>query len=248
MAEKAKHTMRDAILYRGRDAQAEWSDGKNIQIFHARLSIIDLKTGGQPMQDAPGRFVIVFNGEIYNYRELRQAYLKAGAVFRTESDTEVILEGFRLKGARVCEDLNGMFAFAIWDTRDKQLFLARDRLGKKPLFWANLGGMFCFASTLDAFREMPGWQSVLSPSAILYYGITGTQAKGRTIYDLANALPPRPMRSCRSTAISSQERKSIGDPDTARNPAASFLSLWMNTKLCCRMPSKFVCAVTCRLR
>jgi asparagine synthase (glutamine-hydrolysing) len=188
--ETAKQRLRDAILYRGRDAKAEWGDGRHVQLFHTRLSIIDLKTGGQPMQDASGRFVIVFNGEIYNYRELRQVYRKAGANFRTESDTEVILEGFRLKGARVCEDLNGMFAFAIWDTHKKQLFLARDRLGKKPLFWTKLGSIFCFASTLDAFLEMPGWQSVLSPSATLFYGITGTQAKGSTIYKQANALPP----------------------------------------------------------
>lgn len=188
--ENAKRTMRDAILYRGRDAQAEWSDGRNVQFFHSRLSIIDLRTGGQPMQDASGRFVIIFNGEIYNYRELRETYRKAGASFRTESDTEVVLEGFRLKGARVCEDLNGMFAFAIWDIRNKVLFLARDRLGKKPLFWSKLGNVFCFASSLDAFLEMPSWQSVLSPSAILFYSITGTQPKGRTIFEQANALPP----------------------------------------------------------
>jgi asparagine synthase (glutamine-hydrolysing) len=188
--EKAKQTLRDAILYRGRDARAEWSDDRHIHLFHTRLSIIDLKTGGQPMEDASGRFVIVFNGEIYNYRELRQSYRKAGANFRTESDTEVILEGFRLKGARVCEDLNGMFAFAIWDTQKKQLFLARDRLGKKPLFWTKLGGVFCFASTLDAFFGMPGWRSILNPSATLFYGVTGTLGKGGTIYTQANALPP----------------------------------------------------------
>ena len=188
--EKAKQTLRDAIRYRGRDAQAEWGDDKHAHLFHTRLSIIDLKTGGQPMQDASGRFVIVFNGEVYNYRELRDAYRKAGANFRTESDTEVILEGYRLKGARVCEDLNGMFAFAIWDSLEKQLFLARDRLGKKPLFWTSLGGVFCFASTLDAFRDLPGWQSILSPSAILFCGLTGTFAKGGTIYKQAHALPP----------------------------------------------------------
>jgi asparagine synthase (glutamine-hydrolysing) len=190
MPETAKQTLRGAIRYRGRDAKGEWGDGKHVQLFHTRLSIIDLKTGGQPMQDVSGRFVIVFNGEIYNYRELRQAYSKAGATFRTESDTEVILEGYRLKGPRVCEDLNGMFAFAIWDCAERRLFLARDRLGKKPLFWAKLGSIFCFASTLDAFRDLPGWHSTLSPSAILFYGLTGTFAKGGTIYQQARALPP----------------------------------------------------------
>lgn len=188
--ETAKQTLRDAIRYRGRDAKGEWSDDKHVQLFHTRLSIIDLKTGAQPMHDISGRFTIVFNGEIYNYRELRQTYRQAGAKFRTESDTEILLEGYRLKGPRVCEDLNGMFAFAIWDTVEKQLFLARDRLGKKPLFWTKLGGVFCFASTLDAFRDLPGWRSTLSPSAILFCGLTGTFAKGGTIYQQAHALPP----------------------------------------------------------
>jgi asparagine synthase (glutamine-hydrolysing) len=188
--EKAKQTLRDAILYRGRDTKAEWTDGERVHLFHARLSIIDLKTGAQPMHDASDRFVIVFNGEIYNYRELREVYRKAGANFRTESDTEVILEGYRLKGARVCEDLNGMFAFAIWDTLERRLFLARDRLGKKPLFYTSLGGLFCFASTLDAFRDMPGWRSIMSQSAILSTGIIGAFANSRTIYKQAYALPP----------------------------------------------------------
>jgi asparagine synthase (glutamine-hydrolysing) len=190
VSDAANRTLRDAILYRGRDAQAEWGDERHVRLFHARLSIIDLNTGGQPMWDASGRFVIVFNGEIYNYRELREDYRKIGAKFQTASDTEVILEGFRLKGARVCDDLNGMFAFAIWDTRDKQLFLARDRLGKKPLFWTRLGGVLCFASTLEAFAGMPGWHFTLSPSANLFYNVSGLLPKGRSVYELAFALPP----------------------------------------------------------
>ena len=187
---KAKQTLRDAILYRGRDAKAEWSDDKHVHLYHARLSIIDLKTGGQPMQDASGRFVIVFNGEIYNYLELRDAYRKAGAAFRTESDTEVILEGYRLKGARVCEELNGMFAFAIWDTHEKQLFLARDRLGKKPLFWCRIGDAFCFASSLDAFRGIPGWTERLNQDALAFFCASGFFRGDETIYSGARALPP----------------------------------------------------------
>lgn len=187
--ETARQALRNAILYRGRDAQAEWSDGENVHFFHARLSIIDLKTGDQPMRDASGRYVIAYNGEIYNYRELRESYRKAGARFTTESDTEVILEGYRLKGERVCEDLNGMFALAIWDTLERRLFLARDRLGKKPLYWAVLNGVFCFASTLDAFQGMPGWKPTLSSGSVLFYSLTGTFANGTTIYTQGQSLP-----------------------------------------------------------
>src|SRR5581483_44812 len=127
----ADEAMRAAIRYRGRDAEAEWSDQRHVRLFHARLSIIALADGGQPMHDRTGRYTIVANGEIYNYRELREEYARQGAQFRTGSDTEVILEGYRLKGPAVCRDLNGMFAFALWDSRSRLLFLARDRLGKK---------------------------------------------------------------------------------------------------------------------
>ena len=187
---KARQAMHNAILYRGKDAKTEWSDDRRVHLFHTRLSIIDLKTGDQPMWDASGRYVIVYNGEIYNYRELRYAYGNAGVNFRTESDTEVILEGFRLKGARVCEDLNGMFVFAIWDTVEKSLFLARDRLGKKPLYWTKIGRIFYFTSTLDAFNELQGWRSELSPANTLFYSLIGAIPRGKTIYQQARALPP----------------------------------------------------------
>ena len=97
--------MRAAIRYRGRDGEGEWSRPGAVHLFHSRLSIIDLEGGAQPMIDGSGRYVIVFNGEIYNYLELRKAYLEAGAQFRTHSDTEVILEGYKLKGAAVCRDV-----------------------------------------------------------------------------------------------------------------------------------------------
>src|SRR5262245_41951499 len=102
------------IAHRGPDASGEWRDG-DIFLGHRRLSIIDLTTGDQPMKSHDGRYVIVFNGEIYNFPELRDQLLCAGAVFQTRSDTEVILEGYRRWGANVVNYLNGMFAFVIWD-------------------------------------------------------------------------------------------------------------------------------------
>ncbi len=182
--------MRDAIRYRGLDAEGEWI-GDTVALCHARLKVIDLSNrADQPMADLGGRYRIVFNGEIYNYETLRAEYARLGARFASNSDTEVIVEGYRLKGPKVCEDLNGMFAFAIYDTLAQSLFLARDRLGKKPLYWARLDKCFAFASTIDAFRDLPGWQPDLSQSALLFYGITGAYPRGRTIYARAEALPP----------------------------------------------------------
>lgn len=177
------------IRFRGRESEGRWI-GDGIALAHSRLSIIDPETGGQPMDDAEGRHTIVFNGEIYNYLELKAEYERAGFVFRTSSDTEVILAGYRLKGERVCGDLNGMFALAILDRRDGALFLARDRLGKKPLFWCQLEGIFYFASTLDAFRGLPGWRDELDQSALARFCATGFWHRGETIYARAHSLPP----------------------------------------------------------
>ncbi len=186
---EAKAVLRNAIKYRGRSNQGEWQDG-DVHLFHSRLPIIDLETGSQPMQSTCGRYVVVFNGEIYNYRELRNEYERAGARFHTDSDTEVILEGFRLKGDKVCEDLNGMFAFALWDRIGRRLFMARDRLGKKPLFWTQLVGVFYFSSTLDAFSALPGWSGAFNSGAIYYYGLVGGFPEDASVFSQARALPP----------------------------------------------------------
>src|SRR5512132_3813314 len=121
----ARRTL-DAIAHRGPDAAGEWRGGQ-VFLGHRRLSIIDLATGDQPMQSADGRYVIVFNGEIYNFAELRTKLEDDGAGFRTHSDTEVILEGYHRWGAGVVERLNGMFAFLIWDRQTGSAFAARDR-------------------------------------------------------------------------------------------------------------------------
>lgn len=140
----------DSIAHRGPDAEGEWqNDG--IYLGHRRLSIIDLATGDQPMESWDGRYVIVFNGEIYNFRELREYLSTQGAKFRTRSDTEVILEGYREWGSKVVDHLNGMFAFVIWDRHKRAAIAARDRLGIKPLCWASVPGGIILASTLEPF-------------------------------------------------------------------------------------------------
>ena len=146
----------DTIAHRGPDASGEWCDNHAF-LGHRRLSIIDLSTGAQPMHSADGRYVVVFNGEIYNFLELRDALIREGGVFRTQSDTEVILEGYRCWGASVVERLNGMFAFVIWDRVRATVFAARDRLGIKPLNWAMHEGALFVTSTLEPFCALNGF-------------------------------------------------------------------------------------------
>ena len=162
---------------------------KFVNLFHSRLNIIDLNTGDQPMADHTGRYVIIYNGEIYNYIELKREYKKQGALFRTQSDTEVILEGFKLKGENVCNDLNGMFAFAIWDCYKQRLFIARDRLGKKPLYWMTLDRAFYFSSVLDSFSTVPNWNKQLSRLGIALYHVMGSFWDRYTVYEKVYSLP-----------------------------------------------------------
>jgi len=153
-----------SLRHRGPDACGEWSD-EHVFLGHQRLSIIDLHTGGQPMHSSDERYVIVFNGEIYNYRELRCELQRSGAQFHTQSDTEVILEGYRRWGPTVAERLNGMFAFVIWDRSERIAFGARDRLGIKPLCWAVDGDVVIVSSTQEPFSQITGFDQ-LDPVAI----------------------------------------------------------------------------------
>jgi asparagine synthase (glutamine-hydrolysing) len=141
------------IAHRGPDASGEWREGE-VFLGHCRLSIIDLANGAQPMQSVDGRYVIVFNGEIYNFMELRELLMREGATFRTCSDTEVILQGYQRWGSSVVERLHGMFAFVIWDRVRRAAFGARDRLGIKPLCWTMSGGAFLASSTLEPLTAL----------------------------------------------------------------------------------------------
>jgi asparagine synthase (glutamine-hydrolysing) len=150
--------MSRAIAHRGPDGDGLWEDPGRICLAHRRLAIIDLSTGGQPMHAAElGGATIIFNGEIYNYLELRHELQQLGVRFRTQSDTEVLLELYARQGESCVRRLRGMFAFAIWDPARQQLVLARDRIGKKPLYYALHDGCLYFASTFGAVRDiLPG--------------------------------------------------------------------------------------------
>ena len=138
---------RDLMAARGPDGRGAWiSDDRSIGLGHRRLAIIDLsEAGAQPMHSADGRFFVTFNGEIYNYRELRSGLEAKGRVFRTSSDTEVLLYLYAERGEAMVHELRGMFAFAIWDGEKRRLFLARDPYGIKPLYYADDGRTFRFA-------------------------------------------------------------------------------------------------------
>ena len=142
------------LSHRGPDGEGLLLEG-HCALGHRRLSIIDLAAGSQPMEDADGRAVVTFNGELYNYRELEARYAARGFRFRTHSDTEVLLAAWLLDGPAGLDALEGMFAFALWDKASRTLFAARDRFGKKPLYYTVQGGVFAFASELSAFEKLP---------------------------------------------------------------------------------------------
>ena len=161
--------MADAIAHRGPDGEGVWT-APGVGLGHRRLSIIDLAGGDQPMAGADGREVVVFNGEIYNFREVRAELEAAGAVFRTGSDTEVILHGWRRWGPECLARFDGMFAFALYDAAAQSLFLARDRMGVKPLHWAELpDGALIFGSELKALLAHPLLRRAPSPEAVEDY-------------------------------------------------------------------------------
>src|SRR5438874_13102328 len=128
--------MRDVIRHRGPDDAGLFVDG-NVGLGHRRLSIVDVASGHQPMTNEDGTLHITYNGEIYNHADFREELERRGHVYRTHCDTETILHLYEERGAACVEDLRGMFAFAIWDARRRELFIARDRLGVKPLYYVH---------------------------------------------------------------------------------------------------------------
>jgi asparagine synthase (glutamine-hydrolysing) len=183
--------MLQRLVHRGPDGDGLWRD-EHACLGHRRLSILDLSaSAGQPMIDDSGRFVITFNGEIYNFRALRQELLACGEHFETTGDTEVLLKLFRRKGPSCLEQLNGMFAFAVWDRRAKTLFAARDRMGEKPFYYVNLPrGGIAFASEIEALQVHPDTSLELDPCSLGRYLSTGYTLDERTILAAVRRLPP----------------------------------------------------------
>mgnify|MGYP001169517130 CR=1 FL=1 len=167
--EKTASTMANTLVHRGPDDSGTWVDREvGIAFGHRRLSIIDVsKAGHQPMVSADGRFVITFNGEVYNFQKLRKKLEKLGHRFRGHSDTEVMLASFiewEVEGS--LKRFNGMFAFALWDRRDRLLYLARDRIGEKPLYYGVQNGTFFFASELKAIWAHTEFRPIIDRDAL----------------------------------------------------------------------------------
>lgn len=161
--------MTDAMAHRGPDGEGQFVEA-NLGIGHRRLAIIDLtEAAAQPMATPGGRFVISYNGEVYNFRELRRDLEAVGRVFASKSDTEVVLAAFAEWGVGALNRFNGMFAFAIWDNKSRELLLARDRYGIKPLHYTRIGNTFLFASEIKAFLAHPAFRAQLDPEALVEY-------------------------------------------------------------------------------
>jgi asparagine synthase (glutamine-hydrolysing) len=190
VADSSLAAMVASLCHRGPDDAGIFLED-NVGLGHTRLSIIDLSPAGhQPMFDASEQTVITFNGEIYNYRELRNELLREGVRLRSHSDTEVILYLYRKYGVDCPKYLRGMFAFAIWDRRTKSLFAARDRIGIKPFYYYWDSHQLVFASEIKAILQAPGLDLDLSPAAIVTFFTYGHSFAPQTIFQKVQKLPP----------------------------------------------------------
>ncbi|HEX6209906.1 MAG TPA: asparagine synthetase B, partial [Methylomirabilota bacterium] len=187
--EATLRAMGEAVRHRGPDESGLLTDGA-FGFGMQRLSIIDLKTGHQPLGNEDGSVQVVFNGEIYNYRELAQDLLQRGHVLATTSDTEVIVHLWEDEGPDCVRHLNGMFALAVWDRRHRTLFLARDRLGIKPLYYAETRDGLVFGSELKALLRVPEVGRAVSPEAMLAYLRWGYVPDPLAILQTVRKLPP----------------------------------------------------------
>jgi len=188
------------LEHRGPDDEGYWIDGA-VGLGHRRLSIIDLETGHQPLSNEDGSLWIVYNGEVYNYLELRPSLAARGHRFRTASDTEVIVHLYEEKGPGCLEELRGMFAFALWNAKDRTLFLARDRIGIKPLFYALLPHTILFASEIKSLLAHPDLAAEIDYPSLLDYLSFRYVPAPRTLFKNIYKLKPGHSLSVRNGTV-----------------------------------------------
>ena len=189
-ADEVLGRMLDRIKHRGPDAEGKYID-EGIALGHRRLSIIDVSSSGdQPIFNEDGSLVIIFNGEIYNYREIREKLIEAGHKFSTNTDTEVLIHGYEEYGEKLLKMLRGMFSFVIWDKNNKELFGARDFFGIKPMYYANMNGTFMFGSEIKSFIEHPSFVKELNTNALENYLTFQYSPTSETFFKNVYKLPP----------------------------------------------------------
>lgn len=182
--------MLDKIKHRGPDAEGRYTD-ENIALGHRRLSIIDVSdAGNQPLYSEDGSLVLVFNGEIYNYKSIREELIKKGCHFSTQTDSEVLIYGYREYGEKLLDKLRGMFAFVIWDKKKKTIFGARDFFGIKPLYYAQMGSTFMFGSEIKSFLCHPDFKKELNTTALENYLSFQYSPCAETFFKGVCKLPP----------------------------------------------------------
>ncbi len=211
--------MTDAIQYRGPDGEGHFIDNQ-VALGHRRLSIIDLHTGAQPMHsesstDSTEQLSITFNGEIYNFKELRNKLEDKGYSFRTNSDTEVILHAWHAYGQDCVQHFEGMFAFALWDKKQKVLFCARDRFGKKPFYYTIQQGRFVFASELTALRQFPHLDLHVPVQNLMRYLAYEYVPTPQSMYAQVHKLPPSHSLLIREGQVHMQRYWDIPWPDSS---------------------------------
>ena len=181
--------MSKKIEHRGPDGEGFYIDD-NCALAHRRLAIIDLNTGAQPIYNEDKSKVIIYNGEVYNFKELKEALLKKKHVFKTKTDTEVILHGYEQWGEKLPNHLRGMFSFAIWDKNKNELFMARDGFGIKPLYYAKFNDTFMFASEPKAFLANPDFEKKLNTDILSAYLCFNSVPTSETFFKGVYRLDP----------------------------------------------------------
>jgi asparagine synthase (glutamine-hydrolysing) len=209
-----------SLAHRGPDDTGTYAE-PGIGLGMTRLAIIDLPGGRQPMANEDGALRIVFNGEIYNFRDLRSDLIRRGHRFQTQSDTEAILHLYEDDGERCVDRLRGMFAFALWDTRRRSLYLARDRMGKKPLYYWHRDGLFLFASEIKALLCHPAVSRTINLEALHHYLAFGYTPAHQSIFDGIAKLPPAHSATLREGALTLRRywRLPPGEPQTDSRPS-----------------------------
>ena len=209
-----------AIGHRGPDERGSFT-APGVGLGHARLSIVGLGDGQQPMSDATGDLTIAFNGEIFNYVELRDELSARGRRFRTDSDTEVLLHLYDEMGEDCLSALNGDFAFALWDRRRRRMLLARDRMGVRPLFHARRGETFYFASEIKALLEVPGIDAAIDPVALDQIFTLWAPIAPRTAFRDIHELEPASLMIVDESGVTTRPYWSLEYPDRDESPRST---------------------------